>query len=229
MPREHESDKNNKQVQGIIFDMDNTLLQSSINFVAMKQDIFTYLSSIGAVPANYVAAEHTTATLIAHAKLNGLAPEQEREVWQIASKHELLGMVDAGLEPGVEALLGQLHRKYVLVIVTNNALEAAQRALNSTGISRYFDLVVGRELASALKPSPAAFHYVLDRFPQVASSAWLSIGDSWIDGVASREAGIRFISYQADLELMKARGVQAIGHIHNITELIHYLDEPHYY
>jgi phosphoglycolate phosphatase len=210
-------------IQGIIFDMDNTLLKSCIDFVAMKQDIFTYLGSIGALPANYIASEHTSATLIGHAKQNGLSHEQEAAVWSIASKHELLGMEGAGLEPEVESLLRLLHGKYVLVIVTNNSLGAAQKALESTGIHSYFDLVVGRELVSAIKPSPAAFYYALNHFPHIANSGWLSIGDSWIDGVASRDAGVRFISYQTQLELMIARGVQAIGHIDIITELTDYL------
>jgi phosphoglycolate phosphatase len=224
IPTKQASKKSRNHEQGIIFDMDNTLLQSSIDFVAMKQDITTFLGSIGALPPNYVASDHTSATLIEHAKHNGLAPEHEITVWEIASKHEMLGMVDVGLEPQVDTLLRSLHPNYVLVIVTNNSLVAAQRALESTGIMRYFDLVVGRELVSAIKPSPAPFHYVLDHFPHIASSAWLSVGDAWIDGVASREAGVRFISYQTNLEQMEARGVKAIGQIEVITELMKYLN-----
>jgi phosphoglycolate phosphatase len=211
-------------VQGIIFDMDNTLLQSRIDFAAMKQDIFTFLGSLGALPDDYEPSAHTSATLIEHAKQKGLTSEQELMVWEIATRHELLGMEGAGLEQEVKHLLALLDRQYILVVVTNNSLKAAQQALVSTGISDYFDLIVGREQMSSLKPSPSAFYYVKNKFSHIPDSGWISLGDSWIDGKASTEAGIRFISYQTDLELMRARGVQPIGQVHTMLELMNYLD-----
>lgn len=210
-------------IQGIIFDMDNTLLQSRIDFAAMKADIFCYLHTSGIVPADLPLSVHTCATLIEYGKQSGLSDEQERVVWEIAAKHELMGMEGAGLEPDVESLLQRLHQKYTLAIVTNNSIDAANEALHKTGIHGYFDLIVGREQMSALKPSPSGFHYVLKQFPQIAPDTWLSVGDSWIDGKASTEAGIRFICYQTNLEIMTERGVTALARIENIPDLIRFI------
>nr|WP_177237819.1 HAD-IA family hydrolase [Paenibacillus sp. 1_12] len=203
--------------------MDNTLLQSRIDFGAMKTDIFNYLHTSGIVPVDLPLSTHTCATLIEYGKQTGLANEQEKKVWEIAAKHELLGMESAGLESGVESLLKRLHQNYTLAVVTNNSIHAALEALHETKIHEYFDLIVGREQMTALKPSHSGFHYVLNQFPQISPDEWLSVGDSWIDGKASTESGIRFICYQTDLEIMRERGVPVLARIEHMMDLHSYL------
>jgi phosphoglycolate phosphatase len=63
---------------------------------------------------------------------------------------------------------------------------------------------------------------VLDRYRDIPGSQWLSVGDSWIDGKGSNEAGIPFVSYQTELHVMVDRGVKAIGKIGQISELLAY-------
>lgn len=211
------------QTQGIIFDMDNTLLKSAIDFTAMKHAVYDFLLERHVLPGRLPIEQHTTATLIEYARQLNLEPELEKQVWSIASRYELAGMKGAGLEHGVRSFLSSVHNRFTLAVVTNNALPAALQALEETNIVSYFDLIVGREQMSALKPSPSGFQYVLDRFRHIPSGRWLSLGDSWIDGKGSNDAGIPFVSYQTDLSVMTARGVAAIGRIHEIGELAPYL------
>jgi phosphoglycolate phosphatase len=42
-----------KKIRGIIFDMDNTILRSRIDFGSMKNEIFRYLTSLGILPADF--------------------------------------------------------------------------------------------------------------------------------------------------------------------------------
>lgn len=213
------------QTQGVIFDMDNTLLKSAIDFTAMKHAIYDFLVERHVLPGQLPIEQHTTATLIEHARQFNLDPELEKQVWSIASRHELAGMKGAGLEHGVIPFLNSVHNRFTLAVVTNNALPAALQALEETNILSYFDLIVGREQMSALKPSPSGFQYVLDRFGHIPNGSWLSLGDSWIDGKGSNEAGIPFVSYQTDLSVMKARSVAAIGRINEIRELASYFHD----
>ncbi|MCR8645491.1 HAD family hydrolase [Paenibacillus sp. N1-5-1-14] len=115
-------------------------------------------------------------------------------MWDIAKKHEVCGMDGADLELGAEEVLSELKGSYHLAIVTNNSVEAAEITLRDNGILEYFDIIIGRELKKALKPSPDGYLRVLDEFKNSASE-WLSVGDSWIDGMASMSAGIKFIAY----------------------------------
>ena len=208
-------------VRGIIFDMDNTLLQSNIDFGAMKSAIYNDLVQNAVMERDFPVEEHTTATLIEHVRQTGkLTDSLYHAVMDIAAEHELRGMEGAGLEPGSEELLAALHRKFFLAVVTNNSIAAAREALERTGILHLFHLVVGREQMASMKPGPAGFLVVKEALHSVGPDQWLSVGDAWIDGKASADAGIPFISYRTGLDVMHARGVRPIGRIDRLSELI---------
>jgi len=48
----------NKPIKGIIFDMDNTLLRSNIDFEAMKKETFAFLSTKGILPTTLYFKDH---------------------------------------------------------------------------------------------------------------------------------------------------------------------------
>ncbi|NMO97024.1 HAD family hydrolase [Paenibacillus lemnae] len=206
--------------KGIIFDMDNTLLKSSIDFDSMKRETYRFCIDQGLLPAGMELEQHTTSTFIEQAKRSHrMTAELLKALWDIPKAFEVEGMKDADLEPGVTELLHHLMDRYHLVVVTNNAVEAAEAALKRHDILKVFEHVVGRELVSALKPSPDAFLHVLQLYEHVSVDDWISVGGSWIDGKASHSAGIRFVSYQADLVKMNAMGVIPDGTIQHISEL----------
>lgn len=211
------------QVRGIIFDMDNTLLRSSINFQIMKEQVADYLIEHDLLPVGFAIQEHTTSTMIAYVKAKGMPEESYTEVMKMVVQHELIGMEGAGLEPDVSELLDVLMKSYVLVIVTNNSYKAAVHALETTGIHPYFDLIIGREQMEAMKPSPSGYLAAKQHFPQILESEWISIGDSWIDGRASIDAGIPFISYGPNGHLMKEKGITPIANIDSLLKLLDYV------
>jgi phosphoglycolate phosphatase len=211
-------------IKGIIFDMDNTLLQSNINFKLMKSDIFEFLVQNNILSNEFAIHEHTTSTLIEYVRVIGISTDIYESIMDRASKHELSGMRGADLEPDARTLLELLYGKYVLVVITNNSLTAALEALNHTEIAGYFDLIIGREMMSALKPSPSGFYYVMNQFPAIKPDEWISIGDSWIDGKAAQDAGIPFISYRADMDKFHHRGVEPIERMSHLMQLYEYVD-----
>jgi phosphoglycolate phosphatase len=119
----------------------------------------------------------------------------------------------------LEELYGNLH----LAIVTNNSCSAAQKALKENNILHYFDFVVGREMMTYLKPSSDGFIYILNCYMNTTSKEWISVGDVWIDGKASQNAGIKFIAYQGNLEKMNKAGVYPEGTIEHISEILNYI------
>lgn len=208
------------KIKGIIFDMDNTLLRSKIDFAAMKKETYQFLVSRGMLSNDIILDNQTTSTLVEAAMTtNKLTDEWLNEMWGIPKKHEIIGMKDADLELGVTEVLEKLKGKYLLVIVTNNSVDAAKTALRDNNILEYFDCVVGREMMESLKPSPDGFLYVIKEYIHISVEDWISVGDSWIDGKASAEAGIKFVSYQADDMKMGKMGVFPIAKIMDIREL----------
>jgi phosphoglycolate phosphatase len=168
---------------------------------------------------------HTTSTLIDLARQSAAyTKEIDMQVWELAAVHEQRGMVGADLEPEAKELLQFLQGRVILTLLTNNALAAAQQALEETGIRHYFSSLAGREQMSALKPSPSGFHYLLGAYPQIPLDSWLSVGDSWIDGQAAQEAGIAFLAYRAKCADLESRGIQAMGYLTELGEIIKYLE-----
>jgi phosphoglycolate phosphatase len=212
-----------KGIRGIIFDMDNTLLQSHIDFKAMKIETAEFLINKGILSKEFLIDAHTTSTILAYVKENEAPDNILEEAMRIAEQHELRGMEGAGLEAGAIELLDTLRGRYKLVIVTNNSHAAALQALETTGIKDRFDLIVGREQMDVMKPSPSGYLAAKGYFPSIQESEWISIGDSWIDGKASIDARIPFISYGKTTHTMEEKGVKPAAHIDKLLSLLDYV------
>jgi len=207
--------------KGVIFDMDNTLLRSSIDFYAMKWAIYSFFVDHRVLPQGLSMDTHTTSTVIAEAMETGLVTDElSRRMWEIAKQHEIKGMAGAKLEDGALELIRNIHGRLYLSIVTNNARDAALTALEENGIASYFDLIVGREQMGSLKPAPDGYLRVLEFFAPATSSEWLSVGDAWVDGKASERAGIPFVAYRGDISKMKRMGVQPLAEIQDIRDVM---------
>ncbi|MFD2673077.1 HAD family hydrolase [Marinicrinis sediminis] len=212
-------------MKGIIFDMDNTLLRSRIDFEAMKMETYAFLVRHHRLPASLDLGMHTTSTLIAMAMEKEAMDDQLlQQLWEIPMKYEVAGMKEAELEPGIRDILIALkQRKIPLVVVTNNSIVAAKKALERNDIFTYFDNVIGRETVQALKPAPDAFLHVLNLYPDTQPDDWLSVGDAWIDGRASIDAGIPFLAYRGDAMKMKQMGVAPTGYLTEMKQLVNFL------
>lgn len=207
-------------IKGIIFDMDNTIIKSNIDFKRLKEETYCYLLGEHLADKQLNLNQYTTAMLINKALSEyEISNEQINKLWQVVTKIEVDGMVGATLEEGVVDLLFALQGKYKLVVITNNALEAAQKALKENGIFHYFDDVIAREQMPQMKPSPSSYLMVLNKYTEIKAQHWISVGDSWIDGRASIDAGIRFIAYRANIENLMEHKVEPVAYIRNINEL----------
>ncbi|MDF2717141.1 MAG: cbbZC [Paenibacillus sp.] len=218
--------KRNCRYKAILFDMDNTLLKSSIDFPRIKRDVFSQVTEAGLLPASFPVHEHTIATLIESVRAaDGFTAEHETAVWHTVVAGEREGMIGAELELHVPAVLERLRGQARLSVLTNNAREAAIDALERTGIASYFEHIAGREQMTALKPSPSGIAHIMSHYPDIRPEEWLSVGDSWIDGKAAHSGGIAFLAYNARTEELERRQIPAVGHIRSMLELFDYLED----
>ncbi|MEF3302981.1 HAD family hydrolase [Paenibacillus sp. GYB003] len=210
--------------KAIVFDMDNTLLRSRIDFPRIKRDVFGFLNGCGVLPPDFPLGEHTIATLIEAARGSGkLQAAWEAEIWDTVVRGEREGMAGAELEPFVPEVLERLRGDVAMSVLTNNAREAAIEALHRTGIVSCFEHIAGREQMAALKPSPSGLLHLLSHYPHIRADEWLAVGDSWIDGKAAQQGGVPFLAYHANTAEFERRSVPVIGHIRSMRELADYV------
>ncbi|MFD2370389.1 HAD family hydrolase [Brevibacillus sp. GCM10020057] len=214
---------NAHRAKGIIFDMDNTLLKSRINFAEMKRAVFRLLAEHGCCQPDLDWTSHTASQLIEIGRQSAqMTQALEEKMWAAVTEIEKEGMHGAVLEEHAVEVLEELRQRCSLYILTNNARAAAMEALQRTGIAHFFADVVGREQMAELKPSPSGVRCILRQQREWPVEAWTMVGDSWIDGKAAQDAGIRFVAYQGKEGEMANHGVHPLATIQSLRELLPY-------
>lgn len=212
--------------RGVIFDMDNTLLQSRIDFMGMKQAVYEIVVKEGLCSPDLNWRSHTASQLIEMGRQSGrMKREIEAHIWRTVAEFEKQGMHGAHLEPYVVEVLERLCGSCHLVVLTNNACVAAQEALRETAIDHYFDHIVGREQMTALKPSPSGVEHVLRQYPDVPAERWMMVGDSWIDGKAAQDGRIAFVAYKGSQGEMEKQQVFPRAYISDMRDLLKHAAE----
>jgi phosphoglycolate phosphatase len=203
-----------------VFDLDHTLIRSSLDLAAMAVDMRALLErEVGPLPPR--PDRYRVGELVAHCR--SAAPHLEPRVWAVAIAHEERALGDAALEPGaVEAIAGARARGFATVVWTNNARTCTARVLEQFALTPLFDLVVTRDEMRRLKPDPDGFRVIRARFPSLARV--LVVGDSWVDGLAARAAGLPFVAYRADATELARHGVTPDATISALPDLLRILD-----
>ena len=166
-----------QSILGVIFDLDGTLVDSHLDFHAMRHEI---------------GLSFGTPLLEAVAALSG---DEAARAWAILERHERQGASIATVIPGVRELLDELHRRDVRVaIVTRNGREFARATLARLDLP--IDLVMTRDDAPP-KPSPDAILQILQTW-QLPADRVAMIGDYRFDLEAGRAAGAKTVLYAAD-------------------------------
>lgn len=202
----------------LVFDLDNTLIHSTIDFVGTRHRLIDVLEAAGAAPA---AREVLVREPIPHLVAMGEAAGETlgRTMWEVVAAAEAEGIRDAvAVEHAPEVLAVLRSRGYRLALLTNNDRSGVQPKLAELGLDGYFDVIATRTEVPALKPSPEGVRYILQRLPAVRLA--YVIGDAWIDGRAAEEAGARFIGFGERRAASLERGVQPWAWITDLRELL---------
>jgi len=206
----------------LIFDMDNTLIGSRIDFVGIRRHLIALLRTAGATsdPDDVLlrrAIPELVACGAAHdrAHRTALVPE----MWRIIEVHEAAGLADAvALDAAPSVLRTLASRGYRVAILTNNGRTAAVAAIRAADLADCAETLVARGDVAALKPAGDGVIEVIRRL-QGVERAYV-IGDSWIDGAAAAATGARFIAYRRPADDLRRRGVSPWRTIHHLREML---------
>lgn len=166
----------NAPIRGIVFDLDGTLVDSGLDFNAIRREM-------GLPPGQPILEA-----------LDHLDDEEAARCREILARHEWAGAERARLMPGVREFLDAIEGRAIRrAILTRNSRTIAEATLERLGLS--FDPVVARDDAPA-KPDPSAIWGIcgiwgLDR-RRVAM-----VGDFHFDIEAGRNAGVWTVLYTA--------------------------------
>jgi HAD superfamily hydrolase (TIGR01509 family) len=163
------------EVRGIIFDLDGTLVDSRLDFDAIRRDMglpfgIPILEGLAGIPEG---------------------PDREQKL-AILREHELRGADEAMPFEGVLDFLRHVEEQGILsAVLTRNSRECANRTLDRWKMS--FSQVVTREDAP-VKPDPGGVLLIAERW-ELPPEQIVVIGDYLFDLQAGRRAGSRSVLY----------------------------------
>ena len=206
----------------LIFDMDNTLIGSHIDFPAIRRALIALLRTAGAADDTEEALmRRALAQLVALGAAHDLAHGTSLvpRMWETIEAHETTGLQDAlPLDNARETLEALRARGFRIAVLTNNARAGALEALRAANLSGSLEVLVARDDVGSLKPAGDGVTQAARRLGQV--ERLYVIGDSWIDGAAAAEAGARLIGYRRTARDLQDRGVRPWRTIAHLAELL---------
>ncbi len=175
-------------IRAVIFDLDGTLVGAPEPFENLKEELRRRLLEMGINEKLLGDFTPMYETLLRVSEKTGIPFE---ELHSIQVQLEEKRMEKAFLFPGVRESLEFLReRDLKIALVTRSSRKAAFKALERTGIARYFDVVVAREDVppDQLKPRGGQVRRALTLLGIPPEKA-IMVGDHGYDIMAARDAG----------------------------------------
>lgn len=203
--------------KSLIFDFDNTLVASSIDFRGLKQELISLLHN-HELALELSIKDNPPLSQLTQIPLDFSLPTLNHQMWDLIGVYETEGMKEAVLEDYVMEVIPNLAQSYDLSILTNNTAKLTLNTLKRFNLLDFFTIIISRDDNLPLKPSPDALHFLINKMDYVPSST-LFIGDSPIDAIAATQANIPFLAYKPKLEYFIERGVELSNIINSFNEL----------
>jgi len=197
---------NQGKVKGVVFDLDGTLIRSSINFPEMKRRMIAILKDHG-IPRGLLSPTDTTVVTLEKAERiwekKGTLADERRQVH--AEIDEVMNQTEVEAIPTVEEVEGAAEavyrlRKtgYRLAVLTRGHHAYAIEALRKTSMLGCFDLILGRNETPKPKPAAEALQHTVGLMG-LSLDEIVFIGDHPIDATCAKNAAVRFIGVLSGL------------------------------
>jgi phosphoglycolate phosphatase len=187
-------------LKGIIFDLDGTLIHTSINFTVMKERMISFLEENG-IPEGCLTPKQTTVVIIASCedilrekgRLQEEIDEVHRTLEEIMNRGELEAIQDVSEVDGVRDALQELREAgYKLAVLTRSHHAYAVEALRKIGAFDLFDVILGR----GETPKPKPYREALEHTAMLLCldpKETIFVGDNHIDATSAVNAEVPFI------------------------------------
>lgn len=191
-------------IEAVIFDLDDTLIYSGIDYRRMKLSLIGFLVRAGVEPrllnermSNLeifkVAAEYFRGKSLAEDEIKRVFEEANT----ILDRAEMESISGARLMDGaIETLRALRERGLKVGIITNGCRKYATEIIKRFSLDKYIDVLVARDDVPNQKPSPDHLLEALNALSVLAEEA-VFVGDHWIDVLCAKNAGVKFILFRS--------------------------------
>jgi HAD superfamily hydrolase (TIGR01509 family) len=186
--------------KGIAFDLDGTLIHSTIDFRKMKGNMIKVLEE-NDVPSGVLTTSMITVDILEKAEHYWDEAERAEEdrVGLRATMEELMNQGELEAIPLVDEIEGAsqaLHdlreQGYALAILTRSHYEYAVEALKKIGAYDCFEVVLGRGQTPRPKPYPEALNHTAELMG-LSMDELIFVGDMYLDFESAINSGCDFI------------------------------------
>ncbi len=105
---------------------------------------------------------------------------------------------DAKIFEGIAVLISKLSQNIKLAILTNNKNTHAEEVLKKFDLNKYFEMIVGFNEVTEVKPSPEGINLILDKW-NIKPSEAVFIGDMSTDILAGKAANVKMVCVASGL------------------------------
>jgi len=189
-----------RKYKGIVFDLDGTLIHSTIDFRKMKGNMIKVLEE-NDVPSGVLTTTMITVDILEKAEHywdKAQRTEEDRVklraiMEQLMNQGELeaIPLIDE-IEGASQALRELRDQGYVLAILTRSHYAYAVEALKKIGAYDCFDVVLGRGQTPRPKPYPEALNHTA-KLMGFDMDELLFVGDMYLDFESAINSGCDFI------------------------------------
>jgi len=193
-------------IRAIIWDLDGTLIHFKIDYLRARKTAIKILKNFG-VPKHLLTVkssilenvklsrEYFEKNRFSEKKIKKIITEVDNEIIKIEHEAALNATPINGIHEVLEFGKNENLRQ---AIFTFNTKKNAEISLNKVDISQYFDLIVGRDNISNLKPHPDHLIYICNQL-NVKTNEILVIGDSSRDIEAAINVGAHSIALKTNV------------------------------
>ncbi len=181
------------KIKLIIFDLDDTLIRSGINYTAIREEIYELFP-----PDAQVSNLHKTPILILASQLKLIDEQLYLTAKRLIERSEEESVEKAKIMEGAENIPEILEKNDIQsVIYTNNTQKTVNLYFEKPQFHflKHFEFVT-RDDVKHPKPNPEGILTILNKKSTTKDNT-AYIGDSYIDAGAARKAGIRFILFDS--------------------------------
>lgn len=183
----------------VIFDLDGTIAEYKLRYDEAREEVLKYLEERGI--DRWRVHARTISQILAKAekiiKVKGglkLFKEVKREAYRRVEWLEMEAARSTSLIPGVKECFKKLKEMGLkIAIATNNNRRATEYVLKRLGVADYVDYTVTRNDVEEFKPNPTQLKWLLSK-ANVSREEAIYVGDSFIDIIAAKKAGIKIIA-----------------------------------
>ena len=192
-----------REIRAVIFDLDDTLIESNVDYAKFKRLVIERIASHGEPKGIYSPSETVVAIIDRYEgrmRKEGVPDTEIRqrlaELDKIMDDVELERVWETKEIRGATRLLKLLRDNGIKVgVLTRGCKAYADAALARTGMSGLVDAVECRNSDSKPKPDPEAYMKLVNALG-VRKEETLFVGDHLIDAQCAANAGVPFIGVQ---------------------------------